>query len=320
MIQRLAVIKGYVEGYYCDKCNGYNDILTVHCRYCNSHRDKDENLYGFEIDCIRRRGLITDYVGYLNMNEEKMVELHSKFFNQESQRIENMSYPELVTREEEFEEIVIGGRASIQAIREKKRKLTAQMTQAERDKLITRPDLTTGDALLIPKLRKDRQTKADKLADDMAKMGMSPEDINAMMGNIMPGKTVVSEIKPKQDDSSFTFNQEKTPSEARSNGLVKPATGTTQEMLLEEVLSRIDLSTSDAVRLEEKINTAMVLVPKTQSKVSPDKLILAMSRLEELKAPKAPELPKVEDSPLPKIASPKPFDISAFTATLKKKA
>lgn len=310
-MKRLEVDKGYIEGYSCDKCNAYNDILTRRCKHCNSHRDSlSEDLYGFEWSCIVRRGLVIHHVGFISMNDDKRVELHSQFFNQAMQSLETKSYAELVSWEEKLEEIVIEGRAGIQASRETRRKREAQMTKDERDKLITRPDMTTGEGLLAPKIRKDRQSSADKLVNQFAGMGISPEDINRLMGSIMPGKTAVTEQKPK-DENGFSFNKEKEP----------PKSLMTQEMYLEEILSMIDLSSTNIKLLEERTNAAWVIVPKTQSKIPPDKLVAALKRLEELKTPKVIEAePKIQLAVLEPEQqqqqqpeqSKKPFDFKSF--------
>ena len=288
-MKRLEVVQGYIEGYSCDNCNSYNDILRRYCWNCNSHRDKDENLYNAEWNCIIRRGLVISWVGYLtgfiSMNDEKRAELHSKFFNKAMNDIENKTYAELVDWEEQLEEIVIEGRAGIQASREVRRKKAADMTKEERDRLITRPDMTTSDGLNAPKIRKDRQSSADKMVAQFAGMGISAEDINKLMGAIIPAKTAVSEKKPREE--SFSFNKdEETP---KTNGVIKPSSITTQEMLLDEVLGQIDLSSDNIVFLEHKVSTAWILVPKTQSKIPPEKLIAAQNRLDELKTPKIVE-------------------------------
>lgn len=310
-MKRLEIHKGYIEGYICDNCNSYNDILSRYCWNCNSHRDSREDLYGFEWSCIVRRGLVVSHVGFISMNDDKRVELHSQFFNQAMQSLETKSYAELVSWEEKLEEIVIEGRAGIQASRETRRKREAQMTKDERDKLITRPDMTTGEGLLAPKIRKDRQSSADKMVAQFAGMGISPEEINKLMGTITPSKTAVSEVKPKAENG-FSFNKEKEP----------PKSLTTQEMLLDEVLSMIDLSSTSLKTLEERVNTAWVIVPKTQSKMPPDKLVLASKRVEELKAIPTPKV--IEAEPKVQLAvlepeqqqepetKPRPFDFKSF--------
>jgi hypothetical protein len=272
---KLEISQGYIEGYICDSCNGYNDILQRHCIYCNSYRDREVNQDGFERSAILRRGILLYYdVGEsTTMDNDKRVELHSKFYTKANELISNMSYEQQVAWEEELEMIVIEAKASIQASSQKRREKQASMTKEERDRLITNPDMSVSEGLLAPKVRKDRQSKADQLVAGMAGMGISPEMINQLMSGITPGKTIASETKKKD----FVFNAEEK-EKANTNG------ATRQEDLLNEILSMADLNSVDIAKLQEKLNTAVLILPKTESKSMPEKMVKLVARIEELKA------------------------------------
>lgn len=275
-MKKLEVVQGKIEGYFCDNCVAYNDILTRYCRLCNSYRDREDNLYQFEIDCILRRGILLYYDVRSNMDNEKRVELHSKFYLQAENLIKDMSYEQQLAWEEELEMIVIEAKAGIQRSSQKRREKQASMSKEERDRLITNPDMSVGEGLLAPKLRKDRQSKADKMSADFAAMNIPADMINQLMAGIQPGKTSVTENKPKE----FVFNAEE--KVISSNGLSK------QEDLLNEILSMANLESTDIGKLQEKLNTAILILPKTESKQMPEKMIKLVSRIEELKAVDTP--------------------------------
>jgi len=279
---KLEVSNGFVEGYICDRCKSYNDILSRYCKICNSYRDREVNQYGFEIDAINRRGLLLYYEVGECMDNEKRVELHSRFYSKANELICNMSYEQQLAWEEELEMIVIEAKASIQASSQKRREKQASMSKEERDRLITNPDMSVSEGLLAPKIRKDRQSKADKMADDFAAMNIPPEMINALMAGIIPGKTAVTETKKKD----FVFNAEEK---------VVNSNGTRQEDLLNEVLSMVNLESTDIGKLQEKLNTAILILPKTESKQMPEKMVKLVSRIEELKKETTTTEPKPFD-------------------------
>ena len=285
----LQYSNGYVEGYYCSQCNGYNDILNLHCVHCNDYRDREYNHLEFEFNTILRRGIIISYEKgfHSNMDNNKRVELHSQFYAQAGKLIESMTYDQLLAWEEELETIVIEAKASMQRSSAERREKQQRMSKEERDRLISNPELSVSDGLLAPKLRKDRMSKADKITADMAGMGIPLDMINQLMNNIIPGKTAISEIpEEKKSLSQFSFNRE-----------VKP-NGNTQESLLADLLSMVDLSESSIDRLQEKLNTAELLLSKTvEGKKAiednipipiPDKMVEIAKRIEELRKSEHP--------------------------------
>jgi hypothetical protein len=120
------------------------------------------------------------------MTNEKRAELHQKFFNDAVESIENKTLPELIAFEEELEEIILRGKAYAQAVSNKRRKITANLSESERDALVTQPDYLVSDALNLPKLRKARQTTADKVIDDLYSLGLDESTIKAMKGVMAP--------------------------------------------------------------------------------------------------------------------------------------
>lgn len=276
---KLELDQGIVIGYLCSKCNGYNDILRGYCIHCNSYRDNDRNYFPFEVSTILSRGILIEYPIRSKMTNDDRVELHAKFYAQagEEIRINNMTYDQLVAWEEELEQLVIEAKAKMQRSSQERRERQQKMTKEERDRLISNPDMTVTEGLTAPKLRKDRQTKADKMAADFAAMNIPAEMINALMAGISPGKTAVSEVSEEKKEEhrkerGFTFNK-------NSNG----TSGTTQDTLLAEVLSSADLSSSNVDYLERKYSIASEIVVKTASRQVPEKMLELYNRIEELK-------------------------------------
>lgn len=275
----LHYFSGFCEGYSCSKCSDYNDILTIRCRHCNSYRDEEYNHIELELATIVRRGL--DLILYnverkeYIMKDEERADLFSKFYAQAGEEIviNNLSYTQLVEWEETLEKIVIEAKAKIRRSTDERNKQKLQMSKEERDRLITNPDMSITDGLTAPKLRQDRMSKADKVAADMAKLGITPDMINQLMGGIVPAKTVVSE-RVEKENKGFTFNKEEN---------VKPNGNNTQESLLADLLDMVDLNSTNITTLQERYNTAVLLVEKTKSKAMPEKGLKLELRLKELK-------------------------------------
>lgn len=274
---KLEVNKyGQIVGYICSICNEYNDILRVHCFHCQAYRDYPVNHYQLEVKAILQRDILIEYEIRSTMDNEKRVELFSKFYAQAEKLIKDMSYEQMIAWEEELECIVIEAKASMQRSSLARRERQQKMTKEERDRLISNPEMSVSDGLLAPKLRKDRQSKADKLVADMAGMNIPPEMINALMAGINTTKTATSEIPEEKKSKGFVFNP---------NPLTKP-NGNTQESLLEDLLSMVDLSSTDVDRLQERLNTAILLISKTVSKEMPEKVVLLTNRIDKLKSEK----------------------------------
>lgn len=192
------------NGYLCSNCNSYNDILTRYCKSCNSYREDFSLLE--EIAAILRRDILVEFdLGGHRMNNEERSNLHAKFFAQgyASACVPDMSITDIIAWEEELETIVIQGKATLHGAGQARREKEGKLSKEDRDKLITRHDLTATEALLAPKTRQDRMSKADKLKKALAGI-MSDEDVEATMkqANLQP---IVKEAEKKE--KSFVFNK-----------------------------------------------------------------------------------------------------------------
>lgn len=133
--------------------------------------------------------------------EDKNYEKHAEFYNHEAVVVENMNLADLEQHISKLEEVAFEARARLSKSHEKRRFIIANLSQEQRDKLITKGDITITEAIGLPKVRKDRQTKADKLFESLAGL-MSDEDARKLMG-------LVSETVESPTDKGFVFKKTK---------------------------------------------------------------------------------------------------------------
>lgn len=180
MINSLLIEHGIVKGFHCNSCSGYNDILNHHCIYCKVYKGLElESL----IDTVKiqiRRGILIQPMPKTEMNEE----LHAKFFNDEAVIIHEMDIPTLDLRIEELKLIAFEARTRLGKSESKKRELIANLTDDEREKLITRPDFNSSERSKLPKKDKSKKTAADKALENFQGLGLSDELIQEMMSKI----------------------------------------------------------------------------------------------------------------------------------------
>lgn len=232
------------------------------------------------------------------MNNEKRGELYSQFYNPAKAKAVNVelcTIEELVQWEEALELVILQAKAEQRGYSDGRREREAGLSKEERAKLITRPDMSVSEGINVPKVRKDRMSGKDKLAAEFATYvlagTMSQEDADVILGTVRVDekpKTIVQQTavtgveKPKPaNDSSFSFNKKDKDEDEPKVAPFNPAK-ITQESLLADLLSNVNLESNDLKRLTETYNTAALLVGKTVNKLQPDKMILLGSRIAEL--------------------------------------
>lgn len=131
----------------------------------------------------------------MNFNEDQLKELHARFFNNEATEIvPNMELEQLSAHIQELEMIAFEAKTRLQAATQNKRERVAKLRLAEREKLISNPDISGSDAITAVGKRKERLSKADKLKQTLGALGISTDDMKSIMGNI---KIDESKIAPK---------------------------------------------------------------------------------------------------------------------------
>jgi len=148
------------------------------------------------------------------MTNEDRVELYKKFYDGAALKVASMTLDQLIARGDELEEIIIEAKAEAQATTAERRKREANLSRSEREKLITKPDITGTEALNGPKVRKDRMSKADKLRETYVSLGMSEAEINAIMKNISVDETkkkapeVIKRLGATDSKERYTFTKD----------------------------------------------------------------------------------------------------------------
>jgi len=119
---------------------------------------------------------------------EKFVDEHVAFWNEENKLIQDMNMQELDARMEEWEKIYREAKTKLSADRELKRNRIANLSKEERDKLLN-PNANPQDSRLVTdsiqavKKRQERMTLAEKTAESMRALysmaGMTSEQIDS---------------------------------------------------------------------------------------------------------------------------------------------
>jgi len=204
--------------YICKDCSLTNNILNKSC-YCGKTRD-------FTISESIHRAALRDIYGVLSyrngleerrefiptMDNEKRMELHTKFFAQGYSDCEGKTIDEIIAEEEELEEIVVTAKAALHGKGQARREKEANLSKEERDRLRAKGlDVTVSDAINGPKLRKDRMSKADKLAEILAGV-MNDDDVKSTMANLQVtpivkegDKNLGRESRANDEGRKFTF-------------------------------------------------------------------------------------------------------------------
>lgn len=221
-MHKLVLEHDLVNGWICKHCKSYNDILTVDCVICNVYRDIEYSLFPLETSAAIRRGILIHYENTLrggdttSMTNEKRAELHSLFYTnpEKVDFIQKSDYNALVEWEDTLEAIIIEAKAYTQRSQHERRERKAKMSEAERSKLISRPDMTVTEGLTGPRERKARMSNMEKLVETYKSLGMSEEEIKAAMSVIKvdPEKeTTLPQPVLDGNSNKFVFNGSPTP-------------------------------------------------------------------------------------------------------------
>lgn len=172
---RLAIENGKVTGYYCSTHNTYNDILNIDCKYCKSCNGLNENSQLLEYSYFVRLLRTGEFV---DMTSSEMIELHSRFFNQERLLIRDMDDASMNQRREELRKIAYEAKARLNAIDQEDRERNAKRSAKQKEWLMNSSpgDPNISDAINIVKERKARQSKGDKMLATLTALGVANAD------------------------------------------------------------------------------------------------------------------------------------------------
>lgn len=208
---KLGITNGRITGWNCSYYNYYNDILNNVCNYCNETRP-DWLLQTSIIVRLERKG-ITD--GEPMSNDEK--EWFIKLFSQTRTLIKDMDSVSLRETKAELIQIIREAKVKVSAIEEKEnednRKLTAEQRKWKGSDKSVNPNIS--DAFGAVKERKARQSKLDKLAGNLANLGLELDDINELTANVERKRTGNSVISTNK----FDFKKDKSLANIKTSAL-----------------------------------------------------------------------------------------------------
>lgn len=201
-MNKLELVNGAVNGWICEFCKTYNDILDFQCCYkpCKGHRDvnltNDLSLYAFLV-AEKRKG-----EELYKMDDKRRKELHIDFYNKGRSACKDVDDIDLAVRIEELEVICAEGKATLRAYADEQMERHAKMTKEERENLLSKvsPLLNGSDALKQVQIRKDRMSKADKVKESLKALGLPDEEVNRLM-NLQAAKLVETPESKKLEDS-----------------------------------------------------------------------------------------------------------------------
>ena len=151
------------NGWHCQHCNGYNDILQHRCIYC--YAGKPFALRDLSIAVLHNRQ-------GEHMSEDK-IELHKKLFAEEAILIKDMDNEQLRLRRDEFASILFEARVRLNSMDHEER------TRKDKGSWLVSSDesVIVSDSIRGVKEREKRKTKFDKLREDMKSLGIADADI-----------------------------------------------------------------------------------------------------------------------------------------------
>lgn len=194
-----------MNGWNCQICKGYNDILNITCIFCFS--DKPEWITDeYQIRVEINRGI---FYQRLLLTMTKDEELFAKYYTAGKILVESMTDDALLTHISDLKEILLEARAHMQAATDKIRE---SRKGKNKDWLVSvETDQVTSEAIAAVSVRKDRMSKLDKLREQLLKGGMDEEIVNEMIRNMNSKATetslksvnfpvVKSDNKPKEPE------------------------------------------------------------------------------------------------------------------------
>jgi hypothetical protein len=236
-------------GWNCSIYNIYNDILTSHCKYCKYCKRPDElSLAAINI-ALNRQGIYTEArMDGIKPMADDGKDLFIKIFAQEKTLVKDMDSVTLRNRKLEIRQIITEAKVRSAAIDDEERERAAKLSQEQRSWLVTdkSTDPNVTDAIDAVNKRKQRQSKADKLAASLSNLFGDDSTVSELMAKVERKQTGAAVTS----SASFGSLIDKRP-------VVKeePKSVNTQESLLAETatnlvkkISDVNLSTDDIVK------------------------------------------------------------------------
>ena len=195
----------YKQYWICSLCNSGN--IDSFCHYCKAWKSKAYKLSEFSINHeISMRLLSTG--GVFKMPIDRDEALFMKFFNHEDVMVKDMSIEQLSAHIDELENIIYEAKVRHQKSTGVRKNRVERLSQEERDKLITNPDFNSSERSKLEIPKRDKRSRADKLLDDLTKLGIDPLTRNALIGNVIVNEETKAEpIRPKNQSQTSTVDR-----------------------------------------------------------------------------------------------------------------
>lgn len=194
-----VVIMGSLS-WKCPKCNLTNSPLNKRCADSKCKYPAPLELYKrgidkltHEISRVKANAISTlvanELKGFPNMTDQKQLEKHAKFYNEEAMTIKDMTYEQLEEREAVLSDIIFEAKSRLTGVVNAKKDKLRLMTDQQRESLLN-PDWIASNSRLITdstqavKVRKDRMNQAQKVAESMRAMGLSESAIKEAFGEM----------------------------------------------------------------------------------------------------------------------------------------
>lgn len=276
---KVVYEKSWPVGFNCS-CGYYFDILDSSCWNCFNPRPKQFQELALRVYWRRQGSRYIEYADnppYASSGEriidlpidEKDIELHSKFYNNEMGLAAEMPLEALAVHIEELEKICFEGKVRLQASRQNQKERVAKLSKAERDKLVSKGEFRIDESDSLIRKRTEKLTGADKMLANFKGLGLSDEAIKDLMKNVKideKGKKTASGYSetpkpPAPKANTVVFNgkaantQASLRDDAAANGLKALADGIKagDDKLIESAAS----SFSTAAHIAKKVDASL---------------------------------------------------------------
>lgn len=179
------------EGWKCESCKFYNDLLTSYCRICNLYKPfwiTDEYQARIEI----RRGI---FIGRIESYEYETIdtngasvmtpqeELFAKFFSQEKVLVKDMDTVALREHRDELAQIAFEAKARLVATDDEVKERSSKSKSKEWILPVDESQVN-NDAINVVKTRASRMNKIERLRKQLEDANLDDATIKEMMKNI----------------------------------------------------------------------------------------------------------------------------------------
>jgi hypothetical protein len=154
------------------------------------------------------------------MADKSRIELHTEFFNSGKMLYSSMPFADRREWREKLALIILEARANLSAADLVDREDSANLTPAQRELLTTNDESSNANLLNAPKIRKERMSKADKLKEQMASLGLDLSEVNKILGSVAQsqsgGSQTSSSARELKDNITFVKAEKPNPNTRES--------------------------------------------------------------------------------------------------------